>query len=117
MYGRFNISQFVFTALFIGGFLAIFLTFQIHNGTIVINYPYKTELNICENNLYDCKQSIKPNCSPCECKDSKGYWFFYILGFVIYMLSLFYAFKKNKQLDEREEKINKTPNLKTKKRT
>ena len=77
------------------------------SGTITIEFPQARELNQCLGELQICTEMKTPSCTPVEVKQDNSYWFFYVLGLLIYIGTLFYTYKKSKQLDEREKELNK----------
>lgn len=107
MYGRINFSQIFFTTISIMTFTIIFIYFMGVNGTITIERPYHNEYMQCQEKLGVCEQSKIPSCSPCEPIKDKGYWFFYILGFLVYAGTLTYMYWRINLLDKREEEIRK----------
>lgn len=86
-------------------FILFLITPALFNGTIIIERNYLDEWKIAEIDLEECKESKIPSCAACECKESSGHWFFYVLGMLIYLGTILFATKKNNELNKREKEL------------
>ena len=118
MYGRINISQMIFTMVFVVVLITVSTVFMTRQGTIVINLPYKLEYNNCQSENYfletqlsECGESKIPVCPTVEvdCGGAGKYWsvigaIFGLAGYGLY----FYALHKAGKLNNGKKK--KKPN-------
>ena len=75
----------------------------ISGSNVTIEKPYYKEYIDCGNQLQLEIEKNTPTCQP-PVRD-RGYWFFYILGLVVYIFTLIYTFLQVKRFNEREERI------------
>ena len=88
--------------------------FAISSASVTIERPYYSEWSSCESKLAEEETRLTPACSPCMPIKDKGYWFIYIIGFIVYIAILAYGVTRSwkldareKELKEREEQLNK----------
>ena len=105
MYGRINISQVIFTVIFVTLFVSVSTFFMIRQGTIVINLPYKTEYLISEANLDRCVESKTPQCPEVKCKDTPSSIVLLVFAIIVYAGSLLIMVLRNNKCGKREEEI------------
>ncbi len=111
MFGRYNIfSVIVLSLLFVTPVYWIIIS----GGMITIEKPYYGDYQICEKELNECTISKTPSCSPCESTKDRGYYFFYVLGLLVYLGALVFAIwstkklnKENEDLEKREKEVTK----------
>ena len=108
------LRDFIFFIFLFGGILfTLLIVFMSFGGTLNIELPYKSQYNQCQDDLNYCEESKVPSCAPCEVKEGRGYWFFYIFSFVIYIGTLIFAYKKGNMLDEREKALDEIKKYKS----
>ncbi len=83
---------------------------MIHNGTIIIERPYKQELNLCEDSLNKCEETVIPQCAEvkCNCGSAGIYWtvigsIFGLLGYGMYFYALYKTNKTTKPKPNKKE--------------
>ena len=108
MYRSMILRDFIFFIFLFGGILfTLLIVFMSFGGTLNIELPYKSQYNQCQDDLNYCEESKVPNCAPCVCKESNGYWILYVLPTIIYFATIFNAVMTNKKLREREKELDK----------
>ncbi len=107
MYGRISMGQLVGVIILSLLFVTPIYWIAISSGVIKIEKPYLKEYQFCEQELDRCARAKTPSCSPCESTKDRGYWFFFILGLIVYAGSLGYMVWNNKRMDKKDEELKK----------
>jgi len=83
----------------------------VHDGIIIIERPYKQELNLCENSLNECEETITPQCAEvkCNCGSAGIHWIVIgsIFGLCGYGMCFYALYKTNKTKEPKLNKKNK----------